>query len=60
MAAGLGLPVVVFPVSPSGYGRGPELPRFWPGSWAPVERPSPWVGGSRFVPDPPPQGALFS
>ena len=60
LAAGLGLPVVVFPVSPSGYGRGSELPRFWPGSWAPVERSSSWVGGSRFVPDPPPQGALFS
>ena len=60
LAAGLKLPVVVFPFSPSGYGSGPELPRFWGGSWVPVERPSSWVGGFRFVPDPPPQGALFS
>ena len=60
LAAGLVLPVVVFPFSPSGYGRGRELPRFWGGSWVPVERPSSWVGGFRFVPDPPPQCALFS
>lgn len=58
LAAGLGLPVVVFPFPPSGYGRGPELPRFWPGSWAPVERPA-WAGGFRFLPDPPRQAALF-
>ncbi len=60
LATGLKLPVVVFPFSPSGYGRGPELPRFWGGSWVPVERPSSWAGGFRFVPDPPPQGALLT
>ena len=58
LAVGLELPVVVFPVPPSGYGRSPDLPAFWPGSWVPLS--GVWAGGFRFVPVPPPQGALFS
>jgi hypothetical protein len=58
LAIGLELPVVVFPVPPSGYGRSPDLPAFWPGSW--VALSGVWAGGFRFVPVPPPQGALFS
>ncbi len=60
LAASLGLPVIVFPFDPSGYGRGPELPAWWPGSWTPLASPGAWAGGFRFVPDPPPQGVLFS
>lgn len=57
LAVGLKLPVVVFPVSPSGYGRSPGLPAFWPGSWIPLS--GVWAGGFRFAPVPPPQGTLF-
>jgi hypothetical protein len=52
LAAGLGLPVVVFPVGlPAS-----ALPA-WAGSWVPLT--GAWSGGYRFVPAPPPQGALF-
>ena len=58
LAIGLGLPVVVFPLPPSGHGPSLDLPAFWPGSWVPLS--GVWAGGFRFVPVPPPQGALFS
>jgi hypothetical protein len=52
LAAGLGLPVVVFPVGlPAS-----ALPA-WAGSW--VTLTGAWSRGFRFVPAPPPQGALF-
>lgn len=56
LAAGLGLPVVVFPLHPSGYG--PALPILWPGSWSPINRPS-LAAAFRFVPASPSQTSLF-
>ncbi len=54
LAAGLGLPVVVFPVGfPSS-----ALPSSWGGSWSPLAGVA-WSGGFRFVPAPSPQGSLF-
>jgi len=60
LAAGLGLPVIVFPVSPSGYGdaAGTLLPAFWPGLWTPLSSRA-WAGGFRFVANPPLQDDLF-
>lgn len=60
LAAGLGLPVVVFPVSPSGYGDadGTLMPEFWPGSWTPLSTHA-WAGGFRFVANPLLQEDLF-
>ena len=58
LATGLGLPVVVFPVPPSGLDPSPDLPASWPGSWVPLS--GAWSGGFRFDPVPPSQGALSS
>ena len=60
LAAGLGLPVVVFSVAPSEYGDAANtlLPAFWPGSWTPLSSRA-WAGGFRFIADPPLQNDLF-
>ena len=56
-AAGLGLPVFVFPVGALAPVGDPALPTSWPGSWATLS--GAWCDGFHFVPDPPPQPSLF-